>query len=149
MQRTTATTVAGKRSRLRRRSTAALLGAAAFAGLTTVTATPAGAAEAPTGINWDHTWNGRGVRVYVEEHGDIISVCDTSANGHAAFVTVDDWDLNISHYKATVKTGKGTCVTHRASQGGKYNLHEYSNIGLTFEGEGGQGSYAVNFVNDH
>ncbi|MCX0241905.1 hypothetical protein [Streptomyces drozdowiczii] len=35
-------------------------------------------------------------------YGDIISVCDTSANGHAAFVKVDDWDLNTSHYKATV-----------------------------------------------
>ncbi|CAM5432397.1 hypothetical protein STENM223S_07805 [Streptomyces tendae] len=149
MQRTTSTASAGLRSRLRRRTTAALVGAVAAAGLTAVTATPAGAAGAPTGINWDHVWNGTGVRVYVEEYGDIISVCDTSANGHSAFVTVDDWDLNISHYKATVSTGKGTCVTHRASQGGKYNLHEYSNIGLTFEGKGGQGSYAVNFVNDH
>ncbi|WP_406094093.1 hypothetical protein [Streptomyces sp. NBC_01013] len=149
MQHTTSAPGATRRSRLRRRSAAALVGAAALAGLAAVTTSPATAAEAPTGINWDHTWNGAGVRVYVEEHGDIISVCDTAANGHAAFVTVVDSDLNIDHYEAKVSTGKGTCVTHQASQGGRYNLHEYSNIGLTFEGEGGLGSYAVNFVNDH
>ncbi|WP_406453170.1 hypothetical protein OG782_20975 [Streptomyces sp. NBC_00876] len=149
MHRTARSPSATKRSRLGRRATAALLGAVALAGLSSVTASPATAAEAPTGINWDHTWNGKGVRVYVEEHGDYISVCDTAANGHSAFVTVDDVDLNISHYKAKVTTGKGTCVTHKASQGGRYNLHEWSEIGLTFEGEGGRGSYAVNFVNDH
>ncbi|WP_327419890.1 hypothetical protein OG612_41680 [Streptomyces sp. NBC_01527] len=144
---TTLSTVA-KRARLGRRTAAALLGAAALTGLTTVTAPSAGAVEAPSS-GWDHTYSGRGVRVYVEEHGDIISVCDTSTNGHSAWVTVDDLTQNRSGYKVTASGGRGSCATRRASDGIKYNPDEGMRIGLNYEGEGGNGSYAVTFVNDH
>ncbi|MFD6281952.1 hypothetical protein ACFWFI_41310 [Streptomyces sp. NPDC060209] len=144
MSHTTTLSGVTKRARLGRRTAAALLGAAALTGLTTVTAPSAGAA-----INWDHTYSGTGVKVYVEEHGDIITVCDTSANGHSAWVAVMDITDNIDHYKLKASGGKGTCATHKASQGGRYNLGEYSRIALNFEGGANNGSYYVSYVNDH
>ncbi|MFC7304209.1 hypothetical protein ACFQVC_08295 [Streptomyces monticola] len=136
--------LAAKRTGLGRRAAAALLGAAALTGMATVTAPSAGAAA-----GWDHTYSGTGVKVYVEERGDIVRVCDTSANGHSAWVAVMDNDNNIDHYKLKAAGGKGSCATNRASEGGRHNLAEYSRIALNFEGKGGNGSYYVSFVNDH
>ncbi|MFJ3365809.1 hypothetical protein [Streptomyces anthocyanicus] len=110
---------------------------------------PAAAATELPGINWDHTYSGTGVKVYVEEYGDVISVCDTSANGHSAWVWVGDSTNNIDHYKLTASSGKGSCATRRANDGSRYNLREYSRIALNFEGAGGRGSYYVSYVNDH
>ncbi|MFE4328007.1 MULTISPECIES: hypothetical protein [unclassified Streptomyces] len=143
MSYTTTRPTVTRRARLGRRTAAALLGAAALTGLTAVTAPSAGA------ITWDHTYSGTGVKVYVKEHGDIIRVCDTSANGHSAWVAVMDITDNVDHYKLKASGGKGTCATHQASEGGRYNLAEYSRIALNFEGAGGNGSYYVSFVNDH
>lgn len=133
-----------RHARLGRRTAAALLGAAALAGLTMATAPSATAAT-----KWDHTYSGTGVKVYVKEHGDIITVCDTSKNGHSAWVAVMDNTDNIDHYLLKASGGKGTCATHKASQGGKYDLGEYSRIALNFEGAGGNGSYYVSYMNDH
>jgi hypothetical protein len=138
-----------RRSRRGSRAVAALLGAAALGALAVVSAPSAVAAEPPDGTSWDHTWTGTGVTVYVEEHGDVISVCDTSANSHSAWVTVDDITDNITGYKLTASGGKGSCATHQASQGGRYDLRENNRIALNYEGNGGGGSYAVSFVNDH
>jgi hypothetical protein len=149
MPYTSTSPTATTRSRRGRRTVAALFGAAALGALAIVTAPSATAAEAPDGTTWDHTWTGTGVAVYVEEHGDIISVCDTSANGHSAWVTVDDITDNITGYKLTASNGKGTCATHSASQGGRYDLRENNRIALNYEGAGGNGTYAVSFVNDH
>ncbi|MFC9425368.1 hypothetical protein [Streptomyces sp. NPDC056987] len=143
MSHTTTPTIVPRRARLGRRAAAALLGAAALTGLTTVTAPTAGAAT------WDHTYSGKGVTVYVKERGDIIKVCDTSKNGHSAWVAVMDISNNIDHYKLKASGGKGTCATHRASEGGRYDLAEYSRIALNYEGAGGNGSYYVSYVNDH
>ncbi|MEU8137205.1 hypothetical protein [Streptodolium elevatio] len=128
---------------------AALFGAAALASLGVVTAPSAGAATLPSGIAWDHIYSGPGVKVYVKEHGDMISVCDTSANGHAAWVAVDNVSDNISGYKLSVTTGKGTCATRQATQGGRYDLAEYSTIGMSYEGQGGLGSTYSAWSNDH
>ncbi|WP_433243055.1 hypothetical protein [Actinomadura nitritigenes] len=103
---------------------------------------------APSG-GWDHHWHGTGVDVYVEEHGDMIYVCDTSANGHSAWVAADDITLNISGYKQTVTTGAGTCTGHDASDGAKYDLAEGSRISLNYDGVGTNGEYVTSFVNDH
>ena len=150
MPHTTASPGVTRRFTRGRRTVAAVFGAAALAALTTLTAPSAVAAVVPpSGSSWDHTYSGAGVKVYVKEHGDIISVCDTSANGHSAWVTVDDITANISGYKLTAGGGKGTCASHLASEGGRYNLREYDRIALNFEGEGGNGSYYVSFVNDH
>lgn len=148
MSHPTTSPSAAKRARLGRRTATGLLGAAALTGLTAVTAPSAGAVVDP-GIKWDHTYSGTGVKVYVEEHGDIISVCDTSANDRSAWVTVSDITNNISGYKLMASRGKGSCATHQASDGSRYDQREGSRIALNFEGAGGNGSYYVSFVNDH
>ncbi|MGV9630030.1 hypothetical protein [Streptomyces sp. NPDC003487] len=143
-------TTTAQRSPHGRRTVAALLGAAALAALTTLTAPSASAAVAPPGgSSWDHVWSGNGVKVYVKEHGDIVSVCDTAANGHSAWVTVDDLTANRSGYKLVASGGKGTCASHSASEGIKYDMDEYDRFGLNYEGAGGNGSYFVSFVNHH
>jgi hypothetical protein len=111
------------------------------------TAGNAAAEEPPGGIVWDHTYEAPGVRVYVEEHGDIISVCDTKANGHSARIEVgkDDWPLA---YEMAARGGAGTCETHRASDGWRYNLMERVNIQLAFDGNGGNDTWKL-FYNDH
>lgn len=149
MSHTSPSSVITRRFSRGRRTVAALFGAAALASLGIVTAPSAGAAELPGGIAWDHVYSGPGVKVYVEEHGDVISVCDTSANGHAAWVAVDNVSDNISGYKLVVSTGNGSCATHKASQGGRYDLGEYSTIGMSYEGQGGLGSTYSAWFNDH
>jgi len=109
------------------------------------TAGNAAAGEPPPGINWDHTLTAEGVRVYVEEHGDIISVCDAKANGRAAWVQVFVGES--AAYEMTVTEGAGSCETRRASDGGKYNLREVS-ILLFFDGNGGERNWH-NFSNNH
>lgn len=148
----TATTspTARKRSPRARRLAAALAGAAAVAALSTLTAPTASAAvPPPDGSSWDHVYSGDGVKVYIKEHGDIVSVCDTAANGHSAWVTVDDLTINRSGYKLVASGGKGTCASHSAAQGIKYDMDEGDRFGLNYEGAGGNGSYYVSFVNDH
>ncbi len=110
----------------------------------------AGSASAYTdpGINWDHTYEASGVRVYVEEYGDIISVCDTKSNGHAATVQVRATDVWPYDYEMTASDGVGTCKTHQASDGATYNLSERG-IDLLFDGDGGDWSGSGYFTNDH
>lgn len=124
-------------------------GAIALAATTTVlTVGSAFAAEPPDGIVWDHTYRATGVVVYVEEHGDIVSVCDTSANGHSAWVVVRD---RVGYeYRLAATHGKGTCDTAQASDGGGHNLYEGDTIGLEMSGTGATyyDKYAT-FVNDH
>ncbi|MET7495034.1 hypothetical protein [Streptomyces sp900116325] len=137
------------RSRSRRRIVAALLGAAALATLGTVTAPSAFASPAPPGGGtWDHAWSGGGATVYVEEHGDLVSVCDTSSNGHSAWVAVIDEDTGGS-YKMTASGGKGTCKSHSAADGNYYNIPEGDKITLNWDGAGDNGGYAASFINDH
>ncbi|MEU3841598.1 hypothetical protein AB0E88_16395 [Streptomyces sp. NPDC028635] len=150
MPHTSASPTSVPRSPRPRRLAAALAGAAALAALATITAPSASAAVAPpSGTSWDHVWSGTGVKVYVKEHGDIVSVCDTAANGHSAWVTVDDVTANRSGYKLTASGGKGTCASHSAAEGIRYDMDEYDRFGLNYEGAGGRGSYYVSFVNDH
>lgn len=105
-------------------------------------------AQPDPGINWDHTFEASGVRVYVEEYGDIISVCDTKSNGHAAEVQVRATDVWPYDYEMTASGGVGSCKTHQASDGAKYNLSERG-IDLLFDGDGGEWSGSGYFVNDH
>lgn len=149
MSYASANSTATRRSSRGRRTVGALFGAVALASLGVVNAPSAGAAQLPGGIAWDHVYSGPGVKVYVEEHGDMISVCDTSANGHAAWVAVDNVSDNISGYKLTVSTGNGSCATRQATQGGRYDLAEYSTIGMSYEGQGGLGSTYSAWFNDH
>jgi hypothetical protein len=108
-------------------------------------ATPAFADNPPGGIVWDHTYKEPGVTVYVEEHGDIISVCDSSENGHSAWVEVN---YAYGRYRLTASGGVGTCATGSASDG--WDLPEELEISLLFDGNGGSYAEGVeSFVNDH
>lgn len=53
--------------------------------------------EPSSGIVLDRVWTATGVKICIEEYGDIISVPDTSANGHAgkadAFEALDEYYL--------------------------------------------------------
>nr|WP_202514827.1 MULTISPECIES: hypothetical protein [unclassified Streptomyces] len=109
-------------------------------------------AQPDPGIDWDHIYNpnsptGSGVRVYVEEYGDIITVCDSAKDGESATVWVSEDGYIDAGYSMTVSSGYGTCKTHRASDGGKYNLHEKNYVELTFFAKGSD-NYAT-FYNDH
>ncbi|NIH82962.1 hypothetical protein [Amycolatopsis viridis] len=108
---------------------------------------PAGSASAmpdPPGDGWDHTFSELGVTVYAEEYGDRIAVCDTAANGASAVVNVwaGPWK-----YEA-VASGFGTCTTHRASEGGRYNLPEGVYVDLYYKGDNGYATHS-GFMNDH
>ncbi|GGS26369.1 hypothetical protein GCM10010252_76700 [Streptomyces aureoverticillatus] len=140
----------GHRARRARRTVAALVGAAALAALGTVNAPTAAAAPVPPGGgSWDHVWSGTGVKVYVKERGDIVSVCDTAANGHSAWTTVDRLNPDIEGYKMYARGGKGTCTSHSAAEGGRYNLAEGGQYTLNFEGRGDSGGSVAGFINDH
>jgi hypothetical protein len=89
---------------------------------------------------------------YFTEHGDIVKVCDTDADGYAVrmYVSLDN-AYGPELYRITVG-GEGNCKTHRANQGGVYNLPENRNIGFLFcrhdansEGE----CRAYKFYNDY
>ncbi|QIB44413.1 hypothetical protein [Streptomyces aureoverticillatus] len=138
------------RSRRARRTVAALVGAAALATLGTVNAPTATAGPVPPGgSSWDHVWSGTGVKVYVKERGDIISVCDTAANGHSAWTTVDRLNPDVEGYKMYARGGKGSCTSHSAAEGGRYNLAEGGQYTLNFEGRGDNGGTVAGFINDH
>lgn len=96
--------------------------------------------------SWDHVWSGSGVKVYIKEHGDYISVCDTSKNNHSAALVT---------YKYTIiaSGGAGTCAHRSASQGSKYNLPEGQDIEVSYAGTGGRSDTYywkdAGFFNDH
>ena len=106
----------------------------------------AAASPEPPGDSWDHVFSAKRVTVYVEQYGDVISVCDTSANGHNAWVSVSY--ASDSLYSATVNSGAGSCATHRASEGGIYDLREGRDYLLDFAGSK-EGAYLSSFFNDH
>lgn len=130
------------------------LAAGAMALATAAVMATAGTAFAggpPDGINWDHTYKATGVVVYVEEHGDIVSVCDTAANGHAAEVEVQDQapEFYPPDYTIRATNGKGSCKTAQASDGKTYDMYEGDNVDLYFDGNTGTYNHTAEFLNDH
>jgi hypothetical protein len=124
---------------------------ALFVASATMVATPgsasgsASAGDTSPSVNWDHTFSGRGAKVYVEEHGDIISLCDSAKNGHGAWLSAED--SNGRSYTIRVTRGKYSCTTARASNG--HNLAE-GLVVLYWDGEGRTSTnYGADFVNDH
>lgn len=105
----------------------------------------ASASDTP-GIKWDHIYTAPGAKVYVKEHGDIISLCDTSANGHSA-------ELDIVDYGAlSARGGAGSCDTSAASSSPFDDLVENATIDIWFDGEGDPpyaGWAHRSFFNDH
>ncbi|OXM66332.1 hypothetical protein CF165_20295 [Amycolatopsis vastitatis] len=122
-----------------------------------MTATSASATVDPPGGSWDHTWTttdaNKGGTVYVEENGDVVSVCDTAADGLSARVkisveqTPNTWS---ERYTLVASGGLGSCATARASDGGSHNLPEGSSIGVTvYLGPDFQHDSTHSYLNDH
>ncbi|MCF2528905.1 hypothetical protein [Yinghuangia soli] len=136
-----------KRSRRAHRVVGGLFGAAALAALSAIAAPTASAAPDPVPTTWDHRYIASGVTVYVKENGDVISVCDSAANGYSAWVDVAE--PYGPGYQMTVTGGYGSCVTRSAGNGGVYDLQENVQIGLSFIGAAaGTGGYKT-FINDN
>ncbi|MDX3434144.1 hypothetical protein PV664_35315 [Streptomyces sp. ME01-18a] len=122
------------------------VGVLAFAAAATVAA-PSGAFAADTADSvWDDVWTGSGMSVSVKEYGDIISVCDTTTNGHTASAWVyagPDLQYRLEATGDIV----GSCATARASSGGSFDLPEDEGITVIYNGDGG-GIQTAFFVND-
>lgn len=100
---------------------------------------PASAYTGPPGGSWDHIWstedsNGGGT-IYVKEHGDVIELCDTAADGYAprAEIAVDQGDHYELFYRLAATGGLYDCVTATATDGGlNHDLPEGVDIKLDF-----------------
>ncbi|GAB3566387.1 hypothetical protein GCM10027445_13160 [Amycolatopsis endophytica] len=128
-------------------TTLAIAATVALTGIGTASAAPT-----PPGDSWDHVWTAKDgtAKLYVEEHGDLISICDTKANGDSAHVHVYVGVNGPLRYTARATGGKGNCSVHSASQGGKYNLPETNQkIYLWFGGDNSSGDTMASFFNDH
>lgn len=100
-------------------------------------ATSASAAPSPPSGSWDHTWytsdSAHGGTIYVQEYGDIVYLCDSAADGYAPTAMIgvkDSTGAYQAQYLLSATGGNGSCASHRASQGGKYNLPENIEISI-------------------
>ncbi|WP_326955596.1 MULTISPECIES: hypothetical protein [unclassified Amycolatopsis] len=141
-----------------RNKIAALVATTAFvAGGTLMTATSASATVDPPGGSWDHTWTttdaNKGGTVYVEENGDVVSVCDSFADGLAARARVSVQQSSgayLERYTLVASGGLGSCATARASDGGTHDLPEHVSIGVTvYLGPDFQHASDHYYLNDH
>jgi len=130
-----------------------------LAGGALATATSASAVTDPPGGSWDHTWTtsdaNQGGTVYIEENGDLVSLCDTAADGYAPRVSIASEESTVPgaydiRYTLTASGGNGSCVTASASQGGVYNLPESTEIGVTiWLGPDRKSQTQHYYLNDH
>ncbi|NIH81548.1 hypothetical protein [Amycolatopsis viridis] len=97
---------------------AAALGALAFDGTASAAPLP------PGGGSWDHVWKGSSgdFTIYVKEYGDVVSICDTKADGKTPTVWVGPGNGHTTQYWFTAPGGKGACNTKSSSDGAKYRL---------------------------
>jgi hypothetical protein len=125
--------------------TAAALASAAGLAL----AAPAHASDPGGGGSWDHTYvtiDGGGT-VHVQEHGDLIELCDTKADGLSVRVEVS-WD-NSAGYVLYDKAGNGTCTAVSATTAAKYDLPENKTIYLYIAASDNFDWKAASYLNDH
>ncbi|WP_410641640.1 hypothetical protein [Amycolatopsis sp. lyj-346] len=143
-----------------RNKIAALVATTAFVAVgTLVSATSASAAVDPPGGSWDHTWTTTDARnggtIYVEENGDVVSLCDTASDGLAPRATISVEQSSVpgaydTRYTLTASGGLGSCATARASDGGTHNLPENWSIGVgIYLGPNYQYSSQHYYLNDH
>lgn len=92
-------------------------------------------ASAATPVTWDHVWYtsdaGPGGTVYIRERGDVVTLCDTAADGYAPRVEVT-YHVGTPEpgYKLTASGGYGSCTTANASMGGWKDLPENATINV-------------------
>lgn len=122
------------------------------------TATSASATVDPPGGSWDHTWTTsdakQGGTVYIAEYGDVVSLCDTAADGYAPRAEVFSEEsiagLYDLQYTLTASGGEGSCATSRASQGGVHDLPEGRHISVTiYLGPDRKAQTTHIYLNDH
>lgn len=107
-----------------------------------------GATAANAATKWDHIWHWGSDGVWVKERGDVIKLCDVKRDGNPAWIIVIP--AKGDYYSFEVHGGYGACRTHRASQGGKYNLREGVNVRLRFWNYNAGRVYGYkHFTNDH
>ena len=113
-----------------------------------VFANPAVASDPGGGGSWDHTWVSLdgGVTLHVQEHGDIVDLCDTRADGLSVRVEVS-WDGG-SYYFYNYG-GNGTCEAVSASTAAKYDLPEGKKIYIWISASNNIDNLATSYVNDH
>lgn len=104
--------------------------------------------SASAGETWDRAYTFNGISAYVREYGDVIKVCDTAANSFAATMDVHSYAGGGKFYTIKVTGGNGTCVTHRASDGGVYDLPENVTITSGLWGEARVMNGGGTWVND-
>ncbi|MGA8113494.1 MAG: hypothetical protein WCA46_07535 [Actinocatenispora sp.] len=118
----------------------------------------ASAATDPPGGTWDHTWtttdSKHGGTIQIEEHGDLIDLCDTAADGVSPRVRMYAWSDATGYtyrYTLTASGGNGACAVAQASDGGVYNLPENVNINcdLFLGPYPGEHRTQPTFLNDH
>ncbi len=120
-------------------------------------ATSASATVDPPSGGWDHTWttsdSNPGGTAYIAEYGDIVSVCDTDADGVSPRVQIAvQYPSGAYHirYTLTASGGEGACASARASQGGIYDLPEDTSISVAVWLGPDYGSVTTHYyVNDH
>jgi hypothetical protein len=99
---------------------------------TTVVTDRALAADAIAGPHyWMYTDDDNpGGRIDFWPNGDVVELCDTQADGYAAYASVGpNSGSGWVGYNLSVG-GNGKCVIHRASQGGHYDLPEEACIAV-------------------
>ncbi|CAG7618211.1 hypothetical protein [Actinacidiphila bryophytorum] len=110
-------------------------------------ASPAAAID-PGGGGWDHTWasiNG-GATLHVVEHGDMVALCDTKADGMSVHVDVS-WGGG--GYYLQNSAGNGTCVTVSATTAAKYDMPEGKTIDIWLSTSDLYDQVGGSYLNDH
>lgn len=118
-----------------RNKIAVLAATVLLAGGALATASSASANEAPPGGGgWDHIWftsdANSGGTLYVEEHGDIVQLCDSAADGYAPRASISDGTPQ-GTYTIVGAGGFGACTTVMASDGAPYDLPESQRIDVS------------------
>jgi hypothetical protein len=105
---------------------------ALLAGGLLASASPASAAPLqPSATTWDHVWTtsdpAHGGTIRIQEHGDVIQLCDTAADGYTPRADVT-WGTtsNGSGFSLAAWGGNGACAEVSASMG--YDLPENTEI---------------------
>lgn len=117
-------------------------------------ATPASAALSPPGGGtWDHIvysyGTPPGATLYIKENGDILEVCDTSADGKAATAKVMYMRDGVEYeYTMTANGGYESCTSHNGSDGALYNLPENTEIFVALWTDN-YDSWVGEYYNDH
>ncbi len=136
---------------------AAVAATALLVGGMLATASTASASDPGGGGSWDHTWTttdaAHGGTIYVQEHGDILMVCDTAADGNAARAQVAYDNVALGkeiYFTITASGGNGSCSETKASDGAPYDLPENQEIGVTvYIGPDFGHENAEGFMNDN